>query len=94
MEASKGQWSGSSNPLSPFLDTDFICFLNLNHGRFFYVVTDRVHVMTVVRPVLFFLVEIDFRDRTLWQLSSLFRLGLICIALFAYPSNCIKLYCP
>jgi len=26
--------------LSLFLDTDFICFLNLSPGRFFYAVTD------------------------------------------------------
>lgn len=52
MEASKGHWLASQRiECTPSLDTDFICLLNLNPERFFYVVTDRVHVMTLARPV-------------------------------------------
>jgi hypothetical protein len=75
MEVSKGQWQGHPRrverplPLSFFLETDFICFLNLNPGRFFTLLADRVYVMTLGvffgfwRPILYGNV----------------RLGLICI---------------
>jgi hypothetical protein len=70
MEVSKGQWQGHPRrverplPLSFFLETDFICFLNLNPGRFFTLLADRVYVMTL--GVFFWILETD----PLWQCST------------------------
>lgn len=80
MEVSKGQWQGHPRrverplPLSFSLETGFICFLNLNPGRFF--------TLWQIAFTLLLDSRCFFYDRNgFWRpvLYGNVRLGLICI---------------
>lgn len=68
MEVSKGQWQGHPRrverplPFSFSLETGFICFLNLNPGRFFTL--RQIAFTLLLDSRCFFMIEMAFGDRS------------------------------